>query len=60
MYNAESVDVFYGLNLRQYTVGKKTVRMFVIIQGFLNNSRTIKAMDLKILGHSGRGQGWTY
>ena len=34
------------------TVGKKTVRMFVIIQIFLNNSRTIKAMDLKFLGHT--------
>ena len=37
---------------RRTTVGKKTIRMFVIIQRFLNNSRTIKAMDMKFLGHT--------
>jgi len=33
------------------TVNKKTIQMFVIIQRFLNNLKTIKAMDLKFLRH---------
>ena len=44
----DQFELCFGLN----TVGKKTVRMFVIIQRFLNNSRTIKAIDLKFLGHT--------